>query len=66
MSDTQSLGRYWMEHPHFVLGRIILNKYKVKETYLTLTAEAQKKHNILNCGFRIELNTVSDVKNKNK
>lgn len=62
MSDTQSLGRYWMEHPHFVLGRIILNKLKVKETYLTLTAEAQKKHNILNCGFRIELNTVSDVK----
>ena len=57
ISNDISLGRYWMEHPHFTLGQAIIDNTKVSEKYYSLTAEAQKNLKILNCGFRvIELN----------
>ena len=48
------IGKYWMEHPHFTLGRALIDNQKVSHNYYSLTGEAQKKLNILNCGFRIE------------
>lgn len=48
------IGEYWMEHPHFTLGRALIDNQKVNHNYYSLTGEAQKKLNILNCGFRIE------------
>ena len=46
-NDT-SLGRYWMEHPHFTLGQAIIDNTKVNEKYYSLSAEAQKNLGILN------------------
>ena len=43
-----------MEHPHFTLGRALIDNRKVSHNYYSLTDKAQKKLNILNCGFRIE------------
>lgn len=48
------IGKYWMEHPHFTLGRALIDNQKVSHNYYSLTDKAQKKLNILNCGFRIE------------
>ena len=48
------IGKYWMEHPHFTLGRALIDNRKVSHNYYSLTDKAQKKLNILNCGFRIE------------
>ena len=47
------IGKYLMEHPHFTLGRAIINKNKINGNYYSLSPDAQKKSSILNCGFRI-------------
>ncbi len=53
-ANSPALGRYWMEHPHFLLGQALVDKSKVSGYYYSISAETQKKHNILNCGFRVE------------
>ena len=55
ISNTEALGRYWMEHPHFTLGQAIFNKNKILESnYYSLTPQTQKDNSILNCGFKIK------------
>ena len=60
------IGKYWMEHPHFTLGKAIIDKKRVSKTYYSLTADIQKKLGILNCGFRIshldEINTTELIR----
>ena len=57
IANSTSLGRYWMEHPHFTLGQAIVDKRKVNEKFYSLSGETQKNMGILNCGFRVlELN----------
>ena len=57
IANSPSLGRYWMEHPHFTLGQAIVDKRKVNEKFYSLSGETQKNMGILNCGFRVlELN----------
>ena len=57
------IGKYWMEHPHFTLGKAIVDRKKFSKTrtYYSLKGNLQKKLGILNCGFRInhldEINT---------
>ena len=53
IANNSSLGRYWMEHPHFTLGQAIVDKRKVSEKYYSLSGETQKNMGILNCGFRV-------------
>ena len=52
-SISPSLGKYWMEHPHYKLGQALIDKSKVSGYYYALSGNAQKKQNILNCGFRV-------------
>jgi hypothetical protein len=47
------IGQYWMEHPHFTLGRAIVDKSKVSSRYYSLDGRAQQSARILNCGFRV-------------
>ena len=53
-ANSPALGRYWMEHPHFTLGQALVDKNKVNGYYYSISGVAQKKNNILNCGFRVE------------
>ena len=60
------IGKYWMEHPHFTLGKAIIDKKKISNTYYSLKGDVQKKLEILNCGFRIihldEINTTELIR----
>lgn len=47
------IGKYWMEHPHFTLGKAIVDRRKVSKTYYSLKGDIQKKLGILNFGLRI-------------
>lgn len=53
ISDKCPIGHYWMEHPHFTLGRAIVDKNKVQEGFYSLSPQEQIDNNILNCGFRV-------------
>ena len=54
ISEKCPVGRYWMEHPHFTLGRAIVDKRKVKEGYYTMSPKVQINNNIMNCGLRVK------------
>ena len=56
------IGKYWMEHPHFTLGRAIIDKRKIDGNYYSLSPDAQIKSNIFNCGFRVEHTNASGTK----
>lgn len=62
IADDIPLGKYWMEHPHFTLGQAIINEKKVDGTFYSISANAQKKLGILNCGLRIEKLNYSTTK----
>ena len=63
--DTQiPVGEYWMEHPHYTLGNLVLKKKfinspmfersKIEVGFIQLKHDIQKKLNILSCGLRLE------------
>ncbi|MDA9609191.1 GMC oxidoreductase [Candidatus Pelagibacter sp.] len=63
--DTQiPVGKYWMEHPHYTLGNLVLKKKfiyspmfersKIEVGFIQLKHDIQKKLNILSCGLRLE------------
>lgn len=54
LSDTSPIGSYWMEHPHFTIGKAIVDKQKVRQRFYSLSGRAQLEEGILNCGFRVE------------
>ena len=62
-SISPSLGKYWMEHPHYKLGQALIDKSKVSGYYYALSGNAQKKQNILNCGFVYTTTTKKQQKN---
>ena len=47
------LGKFWMEHPHFTLGRAVVYRRKVHEKYYSINEMKQKELQILNCGLRV-------------
>ncbi|MDA9927802.1 GMC oxidoreductase [Gammaproteobacteria bacterium] len=53
INKISPLGKYWMEHPHFYIGKAFLDR-RWKNTYLGLNAAARKDLGILNAGIRIE------------
>lgn len=62
ISEFLPIGKYWMEHPHFTLGKAIVNKSKVRERFYTLNSEVQTNYKIMNCGFRVEHLNTHDTK----
>ncbi|MDA7691556.1 GMC oxidoreductase [Methylophilaceae bacterium] len=53
-NTSTPIGEYWMEHPHFTVGRAIVNKTVLKYPFYATTQIAQKDLNILGCGLRVE------------
>jgi hypothetical protein len=53
-TNSPALGKYWMEHPHYTLGRALVNKDKVSERFYSLNGKQQKDLSILNCGLRVQ------------
>lgn len=59
IGNTATLGRYWMEHPHFTLGEILLkqvaglhfDEYDV--SFVSPSAELMVRERLLNCALRI-------------
>ncbi|MGI1663803.1 GMC oxidoreductase [Palleronia sp. KMU-117] len=47
------LGRYWMEHPHFWVGNLVLPDDFPEDSVFGLTADEQARLGILNCGLRV-------------
>ncbi len=48
-----TLGRYWMEHPHFDVGEGFLTGLPAPEAYYGFTPEALRQRGVLNCGLRV-------------
>ena len=48
------LGKYWMEHFHVNLGKIIIKKNKNLKRFFALQESFQEKLGILNCGIRVD------------
>lgn len=49
------LGRYWMDHPHFVLGQALVESPVEPGQIFAITEEVQRRHGILNCGLELDL-----------
>jgi hypothetical protein len=47
------LGRYWMEHPHYWAGTLIVPEDFPNESVFALTSGEQTRLEILNCGLRV-------------
>jgi len=52
--DQTPIGRYWMEHPHFTLGKALVANSVSDHEHYAIAGQAQQKLGILNCGFRVE------------
>lgn len=63
VKNDSSLGRYWMEHPHFTLGSALIDSHFMNDTassqrrrhFFAPTPATMKKYDILNCGLRIKV-----------
>ena len=52
--DSTPIGKYWMEHPIFGLGQALVEKSVSANRFYSLSYAAQKRSQILNCGFRVD------------
>lgn len=53
-NTSTPIGQYWMEHPHFTIGRVLVNKDKINHIFYATSESLQREFNILGCSFRIE------------
>ncbi len=51
--DNRSIGKYWMEHPVFTLGKAFVKKTVFMKQYYSLTKSSQIEKKIFNCGLRM-------------
>ena len=49
----QSLGRYWMEHPHFGIGTVAYFSSQIGQQYFSLLPHRIRQEQILNCALRV-------------
>ncbi len=58
VKKPQTLGRYWMDHPHTTVGDAIMNRDLVpsdeERIFITPTVRTMRENGILNCGLRVE------------
>ncbi|MCV2891040.1 GMC oxidoreductase [Ruegeria aquimaris] len=48
------IGRYWMEHPHFIIGEALIKSWDQANLYFALTEKMQKALGIMGCGVVVE------------
>ncbi len=51
--EARTLGRYWMEHPHFAVGEAAYFSMPEGQQYFSTTPERQRRDGVLNCGLRV-------------
>ena len=56
------MGHYWMEHPHFTLGKALVLKRDFLHPYYSLNGQKQIDLKILGCGLRLESLKMNFVK----
>lgn len=57
IKNETTLGKYWMEHPLFTIGSVLLFQPPgERRTFYALTADKKKELGVLNCALRIEAN----------
>ncbi len=67
IKNSNSLGKYWMEHPHFAVGEAFLNRkanFKINKYFLTAfspTREFMNREKTLNCGIRLSPTQYSKI-----
>jgi len=63
LKNNNNIGKYWMEHPHFVVGDVILKEQKdyakkpasyEEMKYFTLNDNLKLEKKILNCSIRLD------------
>ena len=52
--ESQTLGRYWMDHPHFTIGEAALSFENANLEFFGLTPERMRDRGVLNCGLRLQ------------
>jgi len=52
--EARTLGRYWMEHPHFTIGEALLSYENEHREFFGLTPERMRELGVLNCGLRLK------------
>ena len=50
---ARTLGRYWMEHPHFTVGEAAYFSTPEGQQYFSTTPDRQRRDEVLNCGLRV-------------
>jgi choline dehydrogenase-like flavoprotein len=53
IKQPQTLGRYWMEHPHYTIGYGFVPKYPGQHLFLSFEPAELRRRGLLNCGLRI-------------
>ena len=53
IKQPQTLGRYWMEHPHYTVGYGFVPKYAGQHLFLSFEQAELRRRGRLNCGLRI-------------
>jgi choline dehydrogenase-like flavoprotein len=52
--NAETLGRYWMEHPHFTIGgAIFVDETRALRGNFALSGETQRRLGVLGCGLRM-------------
>ncbi|MEM8576024.1 MAG: FAD-dependent oxidoreductase [Pseudomonadota bacterium] len=51
--STAPIGKYWMEHPHYLLGQALVEMSAQDGLYYSLTSEAQVQRKILSAGLML-------------
>ena len=64
VKNAGALGKYWMEHPHFTLGDLILfgefsHELRDHTIFLSPTRVTMREAETLNCGLRLQPRTYS-------
>ncbi|MFO8151754.1 GMC oxidoreductase [Thioalkalivibrio sp.] len=54
--EAATLGRYWMDHPHFTIGEALATSSDFSENreFFALTPKRMRELGVLNCGLRLE------------
>lgn len=61
VKNETTLGKYWMEHPLFTIGSVLLfEQPQERRSFYSLTADKQRELGILNCALRVEANVYKE------
>jgi choline dehydrogenase-like flavoprotein len=54
VKEARTLGRYWMEHPVFTLGEMVMREFPDRRSFYSLDGPTKMRLGILNAGLRVQ------------